>query len=157
MAVASGSPIIAADGLRMLNRATGRGNRTTTKTGITTTSPILRVDNQALKAGGLYVILASGMRGDSSTNTDIEIPSIRYSSSGAATTASTLLVKGEFGDPYTGLLIGVLPVAADATYSFLLCHERFGAGTVQLFAEGNGINMVIIDLAADPGDTGVDL
>jgi len=157
MVVAAGAPILASDVRRALNRATGRGNRTTSKTGITTTSGIVRLDSQDLQADSVYLILASGMRGDSSTNTDINIPSIRYSTAGAATTSSTLLVKGEFADPYTGILLGVLPVATAATYSFLLCHERFGAGTVQLLAEGNGINLICIDLALDPGDTGVDI
>lgn len=156
MAIAAGAPILASDMLRAHNRVAGRGNRTTNKTGITTPAGVLRIDNMALQPG-LYLVLVAGHRADSNNNPDINIPQVRYAVGATATTASTQMVKVEVADPYSGLLIGVLPVATAGVYSMLYVQERFGSGTVQVYAEGNGMNMVVVDLGIDPGDTGIDL
>jgi hypothetical protein len=139
-----------------------RGQRSTSTAAITTTETgLLRLDNVALRGGRGYGVWVSPANMASTVANDDIIMPIRYSTSGAATTASTLLdyTRGETGDtthvPKRSILAFIFP-GSDATYSFLLAMRRVaGTGNVSLIASDATLHMVVFDMGSAPTDTGV--
>lgn len=141
-----------------------RANRPTNSTGTTTSEiGVVRLDNVAIKANRLYVVRTNGLDMFSTVAGDTIKVNIRYSTSGVATTSSTLLVSdyerahvagGAGGGTMT--IYEDLPVqGSDTTMSILLSFLRnTGTGTCTLLAN---IKMFVEAHGSDPGDTGVDL
>lgn len=136
-------------------RTTSTGNVTTTETGA------LRVDNIPVYAGRLYKISTSNMNMDTSVDNDAARAAIRYSTSGNATTSSTLgnylrnTIDSASQSNVHNLVMFYAP-AADATLSILLTLLRqSGTGNIIFFCSGTDIlDLVVEDLGLDPGDTG---
>ncbi len=130
----------------------------------TTELAVLRVDSLDLKAGKFYEVRTGNLRPDLTTATDRVKVTLRYSSSGAATTSSLEIGRVEsatVGDlnslpSFSGWLA---PTSDEATASVLLSISRpTGAGTFFLEADPNrGIEIFVICHGDAPGNTGVAL
>ena len=160
--VAAGNPIYAAEMNAALLKCVARRIRSSNKavTGIAagTYTPIMRIDSVQLKAGQIYQVLCTGFRADSATDTDLMAVHIFYSTSGVATTSSTELARAEQSDQRTMYVAGLLPVAGDATYSFLLAGRRaIGAGSVNITYYCEPAALSVWAGGDDPGQTGTDL
>lgn len=137
-------------------RTTSTGNVTTTETGV------LRVDNIPVYAGRIYKINTSNANMDTSVDNDVGRLAVRYSTSGAATTSSTLgnqwrnTIDNNSQSNAEDLTMFYAP-AADATLSVLLTLLRqAGTGNIIIFGSSSDVlDLVIEDLGLDPGDTGV--
>ena len=136
-------------------RTTSTGNVTTTETGV------LRVDNIPVYAGRIYKISTSNMNMDTSVDNDAARAAFRTSTSGAATTSSTLgnylrntIDSASQSNVHNAVMFYV--AGADGTLSVLLTLLRqSGTGNIIMFCSGTDIlDMVIEDLGVDPGDSG---
>jgi hypothetical protein len=161
-ATTSGSKLTGQLGQDMQGGILYRGQRSTS-TGVITTTEIgvVRLDGCALKAGRGYSVMVSMINMSSTVVDDDIIAVVRYSTSGAATNASTILdyARGQTADtthtPKRGILGFIFP-SADATYSFWLGARRVaGAGNVSIVASDAVLHIVVRDEGDDPGDTGV--
>lgn len=139
----------------------GRGRRTTSTGNVTTTETgVLRLE-VPVYAGRLYMIKTSNINIDTSVDNDIGRVAVRYSTSGNATTSSTLgnYVR-ETIDSATNSNVHDLTMfyvaSADATLSVLLTLLRQGGtGNLIVFCSGTDIlDLVVTDLGPDPGDSG---
>lgn len=158
----------AAEAENLLN-ATGkiiaRGERTTasSSTSGTTETGVIRVDGITLTAGFAYMVTTGPMRYDMTVTTDRIKANLRWSSSGSATNASTLLAQWESvpaadlnsGGPVFGF---IYPSSTFTNASVRLSIVRAsGTGTFQAMADtGPGIQLMVIAYGEDPGDSGVD-
>ena len=137
-------------------RTTSTGNVTTTETGV------LRVDSIPVYAGRLYKISTSNINIDTSVDNDVARAAIRVSTSGNATTSSTLIgyVRNTIDNNSQSNVHNITcfyAPAADATLSVLLTLLRqAGTGNIIVFGGAADIcDLVIEDMGIDPGDTGV--
>lgn len=136
-------------------RTTSTGNVTTTETGA------LRVDNIPVYAGRVYRISTSNINMDTSVDNDAARAAIRYTTSGTATTSSTLgnymrcTIDSASQSNVHNLIMYYAP-SADGTLSILLTLLRqAGTGNIIFFCSGTDImDLVVEDLGIDPGDTG---
>lgn len=159
---AAGDIITAAKLNAVVSQFVGWGERTTTSTGSTSATDVgvLRVSNIDLIGGRLYWVGYS-CHPDSGTASDVCRTTVRYSTSGDATTSSTIMYKSRF---YAAIssgprhwMVGFL-APADATYSFLLCQARnSGAGTVTLFCDADRGTELFVDNVGVISDTGSDV
>lgn len=137
-----------------------RGNRTTSSSTTTTEVGVLRVDNIPIVAGRAYPVWTCGLYLISSVASDLPEAKVRYSTSGVATTASTILAKGEDQvtsgtQPVSTIAQGVYVATVTGTLSLILTVSRSaGTGSVSIFGTSE---LFISDAGVDPGDTGVDL
>lgn len=142
-----------------------RGSRNTDSPTTTTELGVLRVDSIPIKAGYLYKIWTSPLFIISTVTTDVNLVTLRTSTSGNATTASTLLVQAQAPTvntthpPIIPSLIMPYASGSDQTLSVLLSVGRMvsGSGTAKLGSSVGTIELVIECLGLDPGDTGVDI
>lgn len=118
---------------------------------------ILRLDSMSLLIDRSYKIVASALRWDSDGATHFKW-NMRYSTSGAATTSSTVLTRSEqTEDVSTGApLIGWIRPSASATYSVLISLVRTsGTGTATTTADDeNDLQLVVFDEGYAVEDTG---
>ena len=140
-----------------------RGNRTSSST--TTTSEVGVIKVRAnLKKGQTYIISTCPLRLNTTVSGDYVFARVRYDATGSdATTGSTILSTiiggagaGQAGIPFWAKYIP----SADMSASFLLSVGRFsGSGTVGLVVDSSfpDIDLMVIAVGADPGDTGVDI
>lgn len=159
----AGDRLYASDGVRVVargRRTTPTGNITTTETGV------LRVDNIPVFDSKGYRILTSNINLDASVANDIADARIRVvqavTPGTAATIASTQIchMRTTIDDISQS---NVLPVSgyywpsADGYLSVLLSAQRItGTGNIVVFCSGTELlDLVIEELGADPGDTGV--
>lgn len=146
-----------------------RGRRASSSSAATSSTAVavLRVDNVDLIAGRLYRIHTSSILPDGTTSTDVCRIQIHYSSSGAATTSSSIL-PGAVQEMQVGNVTNSSGMdietcytpASNETGSFLLAFRLVqGTGSTILFADGTTItiDIYITDCGVDPGDTGTDL
>jgi hypothetical protein len=140
-----------------------RGDRTSNSSTTTTEVGVLRVDSIPVVAGRLYRISTSPLVLSSTAN-DIVRANIRISTSGAATTSSTVLdfvqqpvVNTSF--PGAISLVCLYPAGSTATLSILLTVNRqSGSGNASILAGSTfPAGVWIEDIGVDPGDTGVDI
>lgn len=144
--------------------AIARGRRTTSTGNVTTTETgVLRIDSIPVYAGRLYAVRISNLNIDTSVDNDVGRGAVRISTSGSATTSSTLLgytrntIDNASQSNVHPVVLYYAP-AADATLSVLLTLLRqAGTGNIIIFGSGSGdvIDMVVEDCGPDPGDTGV--
>lgn len=137
-------------------RITSTGNITTTETGV------LRLDNIPVVAGVAYAIIVSEINMDTSVANDIASSKFRVSTSGAATTASTQIaqIRNTIDDAgQSNILSGsfIYPSSSSGTLSILMSLVRVqGTGNITIFASAVDIlDMTVICLGTDPGDSGV--
>jgi hypothetical protein len=136
------------------------GRRTTISSTSTSSTAlgVLRIDNIALKAGRAYTIATGTLHPTSTVNTDNIRLEIRISTSGTATTSSSVLVGAQAYEVYgnTSMLRAKYVPGADQTVSILLCVAReSGTGNVQLYADGTRITeMDVIDDGPSVSNTG---
>lgn len=142
-----------------------RGSRPTTSTAASGAQGVLRVDSIALKAGRRYLIRTNTLIIRSTVANDRGTARLSMSTSGTATTGSTLyaaantpnidstvdgaeLKPGFFYTP-----------AIDETASVLLWTQRLsGTGNITLAVTGGiTIDLEVIDCGVDPGDSGTDI
>jgi len=159
----AGDRVYAADQPRVV----ARGRRTTSTAAITTTETgVLRIDNIPIFDVKAYGILTSNINLDTSVANDIADMRIRIATAAtpgtAATTASTQIAH--FRNTIDDLAFSnVLPLSAfyfpsaDGYLSVLLtCQRVAGTGNIVVFCSAvELLDMVVQELGADPGDTGV--
>lgn len=143
-----------------------RAERTTasTATSGTTEQGVIRIDGMTLTAGYAYLVTTGNMRYDLSVTTDRAKATLRYSTSGSATNASTEIgrweVASNLGDLNSGgPVVGwIFPSSTVTNASVRLSIVRAaGTGTVTAMADsGHGIQLFVIAYGTDPGDTGID-
>lgn len=143
-----------------------QGRRTTASTATATIVGVLRLDNVAVYNGRAYRISTSNLNLISTVSNDDPQAQLRFSTSGTATTTSTLLPGGNARGRYVGATGSVfIPINAfyyptsDATLSVLLCVTRSGgSGNVSIFADANNsIDLVIEDIGPAASNTGVSI
>lgn len=139
-----------------------RGQRTATKTGITAEAGVLRVDNIPVLEDYAYMITISNFGIDGAAATDVGLIRIRYDITGAAaTTASTqlsairLTVDSATEYPIMPFMAFYFP-ATDHDLSLLMTAQAT-VGTIGILPDSSGLDLVVIDLGPDPGDSGVDI
>jgi hypothetical protein len=167
--VLAGNLIIAQDvqdELNALPRAViRRASRPTSSTAAATAQPVLRLDSVPLLAGRRYQIITSTLIIRPTVAADRGTARLSMSTSGAATTASTLYAVlntpniDSATDGMSVVLSFTYTPAANETVSILLWHQRLsGTGNINFVVTGGTtIDIEVIDLGLDPGDTGVDL
>jgi hypothetical protein len=159
----AGDRIYASDGVRVVargRRTTATGNITTTETGV------LRIDNIPVFDVKGYRILTSNLNLDASVANDIADARIRVVQSPTTGTAATIS-STQICHMRTTIddiaLSNVLPVSgyywpsSDGYLSVLLtCQRVAGTGNIVVFCSSTELlDMVVEELGADPGDTGV--
>jgi hypothetical protein len=138
----------------------GRAYRSTAAgpTSGTTELAILRLSNLSFVDDRSYKIVVSSLRVDLSVNTDHFKFNLRYSTSGDATTSSTVLTRSEATADVDTMapMIGYIRPTADATYSFLVSLVRTsGTGTGTTTADDeNDLSIVVYDKGFSVADTG---
>lgn len=124
----------------------------------TTELSILRLDDIAMEADRSYRITVSGIRFDQSVATDHFKWNLRYSTSGDATTSSTVLNRTELtGDTDTGppIIAWRRPTSAETVSILLTLLRTLGTGTATTTADDeNDIQMVVEDCGVAVADTG---
>lgn len=143
--------------------ALARGRRTSVTGSITgTETGVLRIDNIPVVSGLLYLVEVSEINMDTSVANDIAAVKFRVSTSGAATTSSTQVnqVRNTIDDAAnSNILAGsfVYPSPSTGILSILLsCQRIAGTGNIIIFANSVDIlDMTVICLGTDPGDSGV--
>jgi hypothetical protein len=140
-----------------------RGNRITNSSTTTTEVGVERVDSIPIVAGRLYRICTSPLVLSSTAN-DIVRAIIRISTSGSATTSSTVLDFVQ--QPVTNTSFpGSVPLQtlytapSTATLSVLLSVSRqSGTGNASILGASTfKIDLWVEDIGVDQGDTGVDI
>jgi hypothetical protein len=141
-------------------RSTATGNLTTTETGV------LRLDNVPVFDSRAYAILSANLNVDASVANDIGECRYRVAqATGTGTTATTSSTQiGRWRSTIDDATnSNVLPwvafyyPSADGYLSVLLSAFRAsGSGNIVVFANNvEPIDLVVLDLGPDPGDTGV--
>lgn len=137
-----------------------RTRRTSNKMGITTESPLLRIDNILTTEGSLYRV--EGRVSVTNVTTQI-VARLRYSTAGVATTGSTALEESVGNSVNSGLnsaggtlyVIGYY-TAGSAPLSVLLSLQAGVA--VEVFGTNDEhCELVVTKVGVDPGLTGVEL
>lgn len=136
-----------------------RGNRPSNKVIATTETGVLRVDAIPVLAGHAYEISVPRLRVSFVAAADRVKFVLRGSTTGAATTSSALIARCEQTDRNSTALIGYWFAGANATLSVILSGIEYSGSSVATLqgVDEGGIDMVIMDLGLDAGDSGVDL
>lgn len=139
-----------------------RGRRVTASSTTTSEIGVLRLDDVPIAPGRCYEIKTTPLFMDSSVVNDEIFCRIRATfDSSTPTTASTVL-SGTFVDvrqtdaalAESKTIITTYNPAGSETLSLLLCVGRIaGTGSVSVTAD-NAIEMTIVDIGPDPGNTG---
>lgn len=146
---------------RTVGLVIARGQRLTDSTANAAEQGVLRLDNISLTSGWIYAIYASGQL-TSTVGSDQAQAIVRYSTSGAATTSSTLLVQDGNGvysainAPFT--TVGFYVPGSNQTLSVLLSSVRqAGTGNVSMRGSVTPTRLWVACCGVDPGDSGVSI
>jgi hypothetical protein len=139
------------------------GQRTSSVTFTGTEIGVLRLDSVSLQAGYRYEVRTSNLRVNMTSGETTKL-FLRVNTAGTATTSSTVLVsaEGNANSTFTPAQAPVLSVTyapGAVTASFLISLGRSG-GSNNTTITGSSIQpieMWIVNLGTDPGDTGVDV
>lgn len=144
-----------------------QGNRSTASstTSGTTALGILRIDNMVLKAGYAYNFVCGNIRATIATPGANFKLYLAYSSSGAATTASSEIGKSEQNPPNSTWNWPrpdgwVVPGTTTSAASILLAIVRTNSAAASTFvtlADTGGLWLSVIDYGVAVSDTGVDV
>lgn len=145
--------------------ARARRETNSSSTSAATELPVLRLDDIPVEQGHLYDIVTNPLLLDTTVANDVMRVLLRIDETGAdATIASTNISLNQRQIPNASqsetCMLGTTRAASAAgLWSVLLSVVRqSGTGTGQIFgATTHPIEIKIIDLGMDPGDTGVDL
>lgn len=157
---ASGEKITSAKLNRGLILGRARRDSNSSNAASSTEVGVLRLDGLTFKADYLYRISLT-CHPASTVSTDVPQTTLRYSTSGAASTSSTVIPGGrgysDTANPMT--LECFLGLGADSTVSILLTIARnSGSGNNFLFADGTRLTTFVVrGEGIDPGDNGVDI
>lgn len=143
-----------------------QGNRPTTKAtaGAAVEVGVLRIDSMVFKAGRCYKISSGNVRMGASVAADHFKTLLRYSNSGAATTASTEIARVEgtapsatLGDSF-GAMVGFVQPTVDETGSVILTLQRTnGTGVMTIQSDVSGLWLTVEDIGFAVPDNGIDL
>jgi hypothetical protein len=164
---AAGDEVAADD----LNRVGGygeciaRARRETSSTAASAETGVLRLDDIPVEAGHLYEIKTNNLSIDTSIANDVARILLRIDETGAdATTSSTNIALAQRVIPNAAAAENIeasttRPASASGSWSVLLSTVRqTGTGNIQLVGGAvTPIELYVIDLGLDPGDTGVDI
>jgi hypothetical protein len=136
----------------------GRRDTSSSTTSSSTAVGALRIDGISVVSGRAYVINVS-CHPTSTVSTDNVRCEVRGSTSGTATTSSSVLTSGQWyqklGDPQTFRFVYIAP--ATATLSMLLCIARdSGSGNVNFYSDGTRNTELWVEDKGVITDTGVD-
>jgi hypothetical protein len=165
MPLRSGSRALASDVVAAAKKIVARGRRLSNSTTTTSEVGVLRLDDIEVLGDHIYEISTSSLLLGTSVANDIVLARLRYTTDGSTpSTSSTLLTQaGErievtANGAYTQV-VGTYAPASDETLSVLLSVTRTsGSGSVGInYGSAVPIELYVIDLGEDPGDTGVDI
>lgn len=142
-----------------------RGKRESTSTPAATEQSVMRVDDIPFKSGHAYWVGTNSFLADTTAANDVARVRLRMDVTGAdATTASTQFANwnntiDNATDGNCGTVGGIYVPAGDETGSVLITTVRqSGTGNISIVASATApLELFVIDLGFDPGDTGVDL
>lgn len=166
--VAGGDPVLASTindiftaSLNMIVAQGNRGTASSTTSGATEMG-IMRLDNLVLKNGNAYEFVCGNIRPSVTVAADHFVLSLKYSSAGAATTASAAIGKTEMTEAtnssYPQPTGWVVPGADTTTASVILTVARSsGTGTWVTNNDTGGIWLTVFCRGVAVADTGVDL
>lgn len=133
----------------------------------TTTSEVgvLRVDNIELESGYQYQVWTSALLLDTDVSNDEVGAQLRYSTSGTATTSSTIMPGSDARErltdsnfPESENIDTIYTPSADETMSVLLTVRRVaGTGNAVLRANNGATDLVVRRIGPAVSDTGVDV
>ncbi len=140
-----------------------RGRRTTTSSTTTTEVGVLRL-TASVRAGRAYMISTSPLRLNSTVSDDRIYAIVRHTTNGttpsvASTPLHTITALMRSSVPSLPMLFPYV-ASTDHTLGLLLCVGRWtGTGTVSIVTDASmpTIDLTVVDLGVDPGDTGVDI
>ena len=155
----------AADVNDLPGRIVARAKRETASSTTTTEIAVLRLDGIVIKNGWVYEICTSPLVFDSSVANDVIWGRLRTSTSGAATTSSTILdamaetANSASGNQRAAGFSTLYESAVDGVLSVLLSVARIGGtGNVRFSASTSfPMHLWVRNGGEDPGDTGVEL
>jgi hypothetical protein len=137
-------------------RTSSTGNVTTTETGF------LRIDNIPVVSGRAYRIMTNGINLDTDTSNDVGTVRLRASTSGTATTSSTLLsyFRNTIDNNSQSNIIplsGMFIAGSTGNLSVLLSVQRqAGSGNLVIFCTATDyLDFWVEDMGVAPSDTGV--
>lgn len=150
---------------RTVGEIVARARRTSNSSGTTSEAGVLRLDDVPLKAGWLYYIYTSALFVVSNNSGDAVGCYLRHTTDGSTpTTSSTILAQTTAVSDSTTvgatIPMGLLYApASDLDLSILLTVIRHsGSGSVVLAsAATNPLDLVVMRVGIDPGNTGTSL
>lgn len=159
----AGDRLYAADGARVVKRGrriTATGSITTTETGV------LRVDDIPVFAGKAYMLKTSNLNLDTSVANDIGDARLRVAQNAAPGTAATITSTqiGHFRNTIDDAsqsnvndITAFYFPSSDGYLSALITAQRVtGTGNLVVFCSSVEIlDLVVLEIGDDPGDTGV--
>jgi hypothetical protein len=135
-------------------------------TGVTTTTEVgyMRIDSIPVRAGYTYEVIVPRVNLTASAVGGIGYARLRASTSGTATTSSTIIGFYRNSQPTnisstnTNGMIGTIEITATGTLSVLLSVIALVSGTVGLHGSGTEpCWMYVKEVGTTPADTGVDI
>jgi len=141
-----------------------RGTRTTVSTLTTTIVGVLRLDSIVVYSGRSYRFTVNCMGPKSTVALDTVLTELRYSTSGAATTSSTVMPGGQgyFKEPAndsatTFVMAPTYDPPANQTLSVLLTVSRaLGTGNISMYADASHMLQISVDdIGVAVANTGV--
>lgn len=165
MTLRAGSRALASDVVVASRKLVARGQRLSNSTTTTTEVGVMRIDDVPITGGHVYEISTSSLLLGTSVANDFVVARLRYTTDGSTpSTSSTLLTQAGARIEVTAsgdyaMVRGVYAPSTDETLSVLLSVARAsGTGSVGInYGSVVPIEVYVIDLGEDPGDTGVDL
>lgn len=168
VAIAAGQTLTASLLNAKLQKCIARGRRTSTSSSSTGTDVgVLRVP-AVCRANKIYVVTCAVALDSSVTNDEIRAR-IRYTTDGTNPSVSSTILPGSLVStrqtdanvPEDKTILAVYPAATDHTATFLLCVGRIaGSGSCTIAvdtANGASLDLSVLDLGDDPGNTGVSI
>lgn len=164
-----GGDIVTADQYEAdTEKVIARGRRVTSSAASTTSAvAILRLDDVPLRAGYYYEIRTNALGVRSTVANDAGRAFIVYTTDGSTPTTASPELPGSRVESTVAAanrsehvtINAQYPAASVETLSILLCVARTaGTGNVTIVSDAtNTIDLSIVSLGEDPGDSGVDL
>lgn len=141
------------------------GRRTTDSSTTTSEVGVLRLDSIALEGGYQYRFWTSSLSLDTSVTNDEVGAQLRYSTSGTATTSSTIMPGSDARErltdanfPESENIVAIYTPSTDETMSVLLTVRRVaGTGNAMIAANAGSIDLVVERIGPAVSDTGTDI
>lgn len=168
MALAALQKVTAATYNTDIQKIVARGRRVTTTSNSTGTAVgVMRIDDVAIKGGYVYAVCTNSLALSTSVANNTIRAFVTYTTDGSTPTTSSSTLPGgatqqvpeSTSQSDNSAIFALYPCGTDETLSLLLCVNRTtGSGNGFIFADAtNIIDLWLINLGPDPGDTGVDI